>query len=577
MSLKETIISFLFGNKTEEAALPQEGTEQGAPGQTVPEEAPPPNPAVLELPSDHPLHQLYTLRRHETGTSLPSPHLSLDEEDELPLDLVQREKKRLESSLRTVCSSRLKAAKGGGSGRRSKKKEEEEETPFGLDALPWFFLSADKLYAWVLIFPPAGQGAELSREILYQGMFGQGILYGIDERLADRLSHDENRYFHLFRIARGKPAFDGKNGNIIDYFPRVVERVLEIDEYDQVDYAALNLIHNVGQGEEICRLILPTEGNPGRTVLDQEIPAKSGKTVPLPKGRNTEIGEDGVTLVATIAGHVEFSGRAFQVRPVMDVPGDVDFSVGNINFLGDVNIKGDVRTGFTVRAMGNVHVDGMVEAGSTVEAGGDLVVVKGILGDGTTSIRSQRCIFSKYIENVTIYARENLQTDCILNGNIYCDGEVQVRSGRGSIMGGRVWAAQKISATSIGSRSECRTVIALGGTPCTNFERDLLQQELEELEIEQEKLECQADSPIKASLLGKNRMKLSVAELKLKQLDSDLETKKVPQQKEKNSGRLECGVAYPSTELIFGEETLRLRHEYRQCVARLINGEIVVI
>ena len=66
---------------------------------------------------------------------------------------------------------------------------------------------------------------------------------------------------------------------------------------------------------------------------------------------------------------------------MLDIPGNVDFSTGSINFLGDINIKGDVLSGFTVRAMGNIHVDGVIEAGSAVEAGGDLVVVKGILGD----------------------------------------------------------------------------------------------------------------------------------------------------------------------------------------------------
>ena len=119
----------------------------------------------------------------------------------------------------------------------------------------------------------------------------------------------------------------------------------------------------------------------------------------------------------------------------MDIPGNVDFSTGNINFLGDVNIRGDVLSGFTVRAMGNIQVAGVIEAGSVVEAGGDLIVVKGILGDGTAIIRSHRSLFSKYIENSTIYVRENLQTDCIINSHIYSDGEVLVRSGRGTIMG----------------------------------------------------------------------------------------------------------------------------------------------
>ena len=191
--------------------------------------------------------------------------------------------------------------------------------------------------------------------------------------------------------------------------------------------------------QEICHLIKPTEGEPGRTVLDQEIPAKSGKNVPLPQGRNTEISEDGTQLLASIAGSVEFTGRSFQVKPVLEISGNVDFSTGDLDFLGDINICGNVLSGFTVRAMGNIHIAGVVEAGSTIEAGGDLAVVKGILGDGTTTVQVHRSIFSKYVENATISVRENLQTDCIIGSSIYCGGEVLVQSGRGVIMGGRVW------------------------------------------------------------------------------------------------------------------------------------------
>lgn len=575
MSLKDKITSFLFGAKAEETADGAANAEQEHVVQETlnPQPAAPADPALLELASDHPLHQLYNLRRKESG-HLPAPRLSLDEDGILSEELLKREKNRLQASLKSVCGTRWKAAKGRKNGKR--KETDEDEEPLALDALPWFFLSTDKLWAWMLVFPPVGEGEELSRVMLRRALSVQGISYGVEDRLIDRLSRDENRYFHLFLVAKGKPAFDGKNGNIVDYVPRVLERVLEVDEYDQVDYTALNLIHNVEQGQEICRLIRPTEGEPGRNVLNQEIPAKSGKPVPLPKGRNTEISEDGDSLLASIAGHVEFSGRSFQVRPVLDIGGNVDYSTGDINFLGDININGDVLSGFTVRAMGNIHVGGVVEAGSTVEAGGDLVVVKGILGDGTSIIRAYRCVFSKYIENSTIYVRENLQTDCIINGNIYCDGEVIVRSGRGSIMGGRIWAAKKVSANIIGSKAEGRTSIALGGLPCTNFERELIQRELKELALEQEKLESQVDSPVKASLLSKNRMKLSTAELKLNQLEEDLNGNK-PSPEDGGSGRMECGIAYAGTEISFGDEKLRLWRESRQCVAKLICGEIVLM
>ena len=204
-------------------------------------------------------------------------------------------------------------------------------------------------------------------------------------------------------------------------------------------------------------------------------------------------------------------------------------------------------------------------------------MVKGILGDGTTTVRAQRCIFSKYIENATIYVRENLQTDAIINGSVYCDGEVVVRSGRGVIMGGRVWAAKKISASIVGSRSERRTSIVLGGLPCTSFEREQVRRELKELEIEHERLECQLDSPVKSSLLGKVRMRLSTTELRLQQLEEDLNRIKESMGNKEEEGRLECGVAYAGTEIHIGEEMVRLHREERQCVAKMVCGEIIVM
>ena len=102
--------------------------------------------------------------------------------------------------------------------------------------------------------------------------------------------------------------------------------------------------------QSVCRFSRTEMGAVCRTVLDQEIPAKSGKNVPLPQGRNTEISEDGTQLLASIAGSVEFTGRSFQVKPVLEISGNVDFSTGDLDFLGDINICGNVLSGFTVRA-----------------------------------------------------------------------------------------------------------------------------------------------------------------------------------------------------------------------------------
>ena len=129
----------------------------------------------------------------------------------------------------------------------------------------------------------------------------------------------------------------------------------------------------------------------------------------------------------------------------------------------------------------------------------------------------------------------------------------------------------------MGAKSECRTSVSLGGLPCTIFERDSARKELRHLSQELERLEDQLDSPSKSSLLGKTRMKLSVAELKLKQLEEDLNAAKAELKDKDDSGRLECSIAYPGTEITFGNEIFRVRQETRQCVAKLLCDEIVLM
>ena len=134
-----------------------------------------------------------------------------------------------------------------------------------------------------------------------------------------------------------------------------------------------------------------------------------------------------------------------------------------------------------------------------------------------------------------------------------------------------------MSASTVGSKAECRTSIALGGLPCTNFEREQVKLELENLEMELEKLECQLDSPVKASLVSKAKVKLNTAELRLQQLEEDLEDIKEELRGQEEEGRLECSVAYAGTEISIGDEMVRLRHEERQCVAKMVCGEIMVM
>ncbi|MDE7262178.1 MAG: FapA family protein, partial [Oscillospiraceae bacterium] len=321
-----SLLSRLFGEEPEE-------TEETPPEQVIqPEPEPPPPSRELQLSQDHPLVRLWDFHVQETGF-LPQPALSLDECPDFPALLsekdIRRELVRLQMTVNSSANERLRQLKPkkGASG--------EEEIP-DLDAKVVFYTAANNLLAWLMVYPPSGLGEELNRELLDQALDQAGIRFGVDDALLSSLSKNPERYFHLFLCARGKPAVHGEDGKVIDMFPRVIERKLTVDELNRVDYTSLNVIHNVNEGETICKLTPPTEGEEGRTVQDEPIPARDGKKAVLPKGRHTEISEDGERLVASSSGHVEFSGRAFQVKPLLNIPGNVAYSPGDINFLGDV-------------------------------------------------------------------------------------------------------------------------------------------------------------------------------------------------------------------------------------------------
>lgn len=570
-----SLLSRLFGEEPEESDESREGAEQEQALQ--PEMKPPPPPRELQLSQDHALRQLWSLRAHHAGW-LPQPALSLAERPDLPALLsdaeIQRELARLQITVTASANERLRQTRS-----KSVSPASAGAAPPlpDLDAQVMVFTAASGMAAWLMVYPPVGRGAEVDRRGLDKALEEHGVRFGIDEVLLNELPQDQGRYFRLFPCARGKPAVHGTDGRIVDFFPRVIEKKITVDENNRVDYTSLNFIHNASQGDVICKLIPPTEGEPGRTVQGAEIPARDGKNAVLPKGRHTEIAEDGLSLLASIAGHVEFSGRAFQVKPLLDIPGNVDFSTGDINFLGDVCIRGDICSGFTVRAMGNITVGGVVEA-CTVEAGGDLVVSGGVQGDNVAVIRAQKSIFAKFIENACVYAKESICSDCLINCDVYCDGGIEVRSGRMTVIGGALRAAHEVSAGTVGSRAECRTEIVLGGQPCGKFEYHILLQEIGQLEKDLEKTEPQPDSPAKLSRMSKMRMQLMVNRKKLEQVNKERELLAGEAEEDPGLRRLVCGTVYPGTVLTIGcSEPYFFDSRTVSCTALLVNGEICLM
>ena len=559
---KIPFLSRLFEKKAPVKAKTPDEKEAPAEKKAVSAKPQPSN--ELQLPADHALYKLWNLRgqrRFRPG----QPVLRLEERSFANEDEARKELQKLRKTLETASQRRLKQI-------QPQKIEDLTEDPAlpDLDAMPVVHVSGDGLDAWVLILPPVGNGQDLNRARLDRAFKERGVTFGLKWRLMENLPKEQERYFRLYHAARGTPAVNGADGQVTELFQRHLEKSFAVDEHNRVDYTTLNNVQNVEEGGVICRIALPEKGVPGKSVQGQEIPAKDGKAASIPKGRNTEVTEDGTALIATIAGHVDFTGRAFQVKPLMEIKGNVDFSVGNINYLGDVIIHGDICSGFTVRAVGSITVDGVVEA-CTVEAGGDLILARGVQGDSKAVIRAQRSLYAKFLENCCVYVKETLQTDCIINCDVYCDGKVDVHTGHMKIIGGTIRAAREVSAGTIGSRNEGRTDVFLGGFPCESYDFDVLTKEVNHLETELAQTERQPDNPVKKNKMNKLKMQLLVSRKKLEQLRKE-QTEQSDEELE--SFRMVCDTVYPGTILTIGKVSHRFDRKLFPCTASLVADEI---
>lgn len=615
MAFKRSLLSKVFRSDSDE----EEKKEQEKEVQTEDVNPPRPKAPELELPLSHALNRLRELRVAQTSW-MPFPELRLDSTLERyePYSEAEgrRELSRLKVMITATANRRLAMTKV----------QEGEEIP-DEDAQVDVFVTLDQLTAWVIAYPPLGKGKELDKDMLSKALEEREVYFGIEQEVLDRLPSSKKRYFHLVLVALGNRAVDGTDGYVEDLFSREVKKTAAVDEFGRVDYTSLDLIQNINKGDTICKIFPPTQGVAGRTVQDKEIIARDGRQAIVPRGRNTEISSDGTRLIASRTGHVEFSARNFQVKAVFYVNGNVDFSTGNVNFWGDVHVRGDVCSGFIVRATGTITVDGVVKS-STIEAGCDLVVARGIQGNDQAVIRAHRGVYAKYLEHCSVYTRELLQADSLLNCDVYSDGSVEVTSGRGTIVGGTVRAARAVKAKIIGSKSGAATVVAMGGRPYEVFEYRDLKKELKDLEDDLEKLNLQPDSRAKALQITKVKMKIITSKNKLKQFGKELEKlaeefeeEKSPEdmeeeevqlddilledfelddilaediqedefleddveeeedeyeeeEEEKDYGKVVCETAYPGTKLVFGKVSMLLNQEVRKCNAIRTGKEI---
>ena len=138
----------------------------------------------------------------------------------------------------------------------------------------------------------------------------------------------------------------------------------------------------------------------------------------------------------------------------------------------------------SIKATGTVTIDGIVE-GAQIEAGKDVVLRSGVMGASRASITSRGNITAKFFEYTRVHANGSIQADVFLNCKVTCGGSIILDGKKASIVGGDVWAIERISVHTLGSDGEVKTKVRIGNDAAVVRRIGILKSKIE---VEEENL-----------------------------------------------------------------------------------------
>ncbi|MCE7974971.1 MAG: DUF342 domain-containing protein [Leptolyngbya sp. PLA1] len=238
-------------------------------------------------------------------------------------------------------------------------------------------------------------------------------------------------------------------------------------------------VRSVANGAYVATLTQPTEGTDGVSVTGEALPAPRGRPANLRVGKGLELLPDG-RVIASTGGVLAISSGIVSVAQVLSLPGCVDFSTGNVDFLGDVEVADAVRDGFKIRATGNVTIHGDVE-GAEIACAGGLTCRRGIASSrrarvvvgGATSIAFARNV-SAILRGDFSFKGELEHCDITVGGR--CSGEA------GRVIGGILLLTGPAAIGTLGSPDWTPTLVCVGELPLIAMDLRRLNAELARLQ-----------------------------------------------------------------------------------------------
>jgi len=352
-------------------------------------------------------------------------------------------------------------------------------------------VSEDKMSAYAEIIPPHPGGAPADKELIYNALEQNGIVYGINSNAVDNLLESGMSGSTKTVIAKGKSPKAGKTAHTECFFATVRGKPWQEFSDGRINLKELNFIQNRKKGDLLARNVSAVQPEDGFNVMGEVIQP------PLPEEKKiykagTGVNEKDGEFYAEIDGNVRIENDCIIVEDSITV-NNVDYSTGNLDIDGSVTVKGTVADGFSVKASGDIQIQKTIGR-CRVEAGRDILLAGGFVGNNEGFCSAGNNLCTKFMENAKAEIKGNLFfSEALINSELEVNGNIVFKEGRGEIIGGRIVAGKNIICKKTGSSYAGRTKIFAGCPPdeLRNFLH--LIEELKDFSEKTDELERQKD------------------------------------------------------------------------------------
>jgi uncharacterized protein (DUF342 family) len=325
------------------------------------------------------------------------------------------------------------------------------------------------------LFVPEDVPTYPSQKQIHLAIEKAGVVYGIDDGVIDTFVHQGIKGKTVV-FAKGRQAVKGTDAKLVWHEnssaePISLDITREIKETDQ----NLNIFQRTKKDQQILTKIRAQDGGVGINVFGETV-SFYGIDISIPMGKNTYSSKDGLSLLAAEEGLATISNGKISILDIHHVHGSVGIQIGNVEYDGSVFIEGDIVTGFKVEALGDIYIGGSVEGAEVYSRGGNVIIKKGVLGQGSARILAGGRVAAGFIQDATIGAKTDVKVDrYIINSAVTAGRYIVVRKNDGLIRGGTLLADKKIEVANVGNNARINTELKVGYTPPENISRSRFQ------------------------------------------------------------------------------------------------------